>query len=268
MATSTRFIVRGSPLPEDFQGSLNQLWQAFLDRLEVISPFGEVSLRIGGIKPTSNVGLWVKDGQRIYVWSEDDKDYIPLDLTDSMPQIITVVTGMLAAYYTKTEADVALANALSAALTPITDKLNNPVNFSVTTATPIVTPDLDGASYAIVLPFTANIVESVDGSVDGGNFNAPQAGWYSINFSIHHDSASGSPTSLASIPTILVNGGGVKSGSLGIDDAYGSTITELHWEGPLNVGDTVGGKMEFNSTGSHTRTILVNNTILCGHIVR
>lgn len=81
---ATRLIPQLAPFPPGFRGNLNKFAKAFVDRLVILLPDNGLQWIIGGIKPTSNQGPWLKDGQRPYVWDEDAKDYIPMILTDSL----------------------------------------------------------------------------------------------------------------------------------------------------------------------------------------
>lgn len=82
--TNTNLVIEAAPLPPSFQGTPQQLFEAMIARMQIKSPAGASFFVIGGTEPTSNQGPWLKDGKKWYVWSDADKKYIPLDITDSL----------------------------------------------------------------------------------------------------------------------------------------------------------------------------------------
>jgi hypothetical protein len=86
----TGLVIQGAPLPPNFRGTPQQLFESMLDRMEIVSPFGITSFVIGPNKPAYNAGPWLKNGTMWYVWSDDDADYIPLDITDSQKAVYIV----------------------------------------------------------------------------------------------------------------------------------------------------------------------------------
>jgi hypothetical protein len=81
---ATRLIPQLAPFPPGFRGNLNKFAKAFVDRLVILQPDNGLQWQIGGLQPTSNVGPWLKDGLQPFVWSEDLKTYIPMDLSASL----------------------------------------------------------------------------------------------------------------------------------------------------------------------------------------
>lgn len=84
MANKTGLFLSMAPLPPDFAGTPQELLEAFIARVKIEAPFGFTSFVISSNKPTSNQGPWLKDGKQWWVWSDDDADYIPLDISASM----------------------------------------------------------------------------------------------------------------------------------------------------------------------------------------
>ena len=99
----TRLIVSAAPLAPGFQGDLNKWFRAMIDRIHVTSPFGPVQIQIGGLEPTTNVGIWWKFGTQPHVWDDVQKKYVPEDVTASLTN-----------YYNKAEVDAILADDLAA----------------------------------------------------------------------------------------------------------------------------------------------------------
>lgn len=70
--------ILGAPLPIDFQGTPQQLFDAMLARMTIGTSLGSVALlTIGNVAPTSNVGPWLKNGTTLYVWSSTTGSYVP-----------------------------------------------------------------------------------------------------------------------------------------------------------------------------------------------
>jgi hypothetical protein len=52
-------------------------------RMKIVSPTGTNFIYIGDSEPTSNVGPWLRDGIKWYVFDDGIKRYVPLDISDS-----------------------------------------------------------------------------------------------------------------------------------------------------------------------------------------
>lgn len=70
-------------IPATFRGTPDDLAVEMVRRMQIVSPSGTAFITIGDTEPTTNVGPWLKDGTKWYVWSEDIKRYVPQDITDS-----------------------------------------------------------------------------------------------------------------------------------------------------------------------------------------
>lgn len=86
----TNLVVQAAPLPPNFRGTPQQFFEAIVDRMEIVSPFGFTYFISGPNKPSSNQGPWLKDGTQWWVWSDDAADYIPLDITESQKPVYVV----------------------------------------------------------------------------------------------------------------------------------------------------------------------------------
>jgi hypothetical protein len=119
MPAPIRLVVRFTPFPPGFVGDLSKFCQAFIDRIEVLSPFAGLQWQIGGIKPTSNVGPWLNDLGQPFVWDETLKDYIPMDISLSLGDIDARVTALEdAGYDTPAARDAAIAAAVGGIAVP------------------------------------------------------------------------------------------------------------------------------------------------------
>lgn len=81
---STSLLIQMSQLSPTFKGSPQDLSVEMVRRMKIVSPSGTNFIFIGDTAPTSNVGPWLKDGTKWYVWDEATKQYVPLDVTDSV----------------------------------------------------------------------------------------------------------------------------------------------------------------------------------------
>lgn len=82
--------VTGAPLPPDFIGSPQEFFEAILTRMRVIFPTGQTSFVISDTEPSTNLGPWLKGGTQWYVWDEDTKRYIPLDISPSVEDVVVI----------------------------------------------------------------------------------------------------------------------------------------------------------------------------------
>jgi len=229
--------VRGSAIPPDFVGNLNDLWQAMLNRLEIISPFGEVNLRIGGLMPTTNVGLWL-NGKQLWVWDEVTKAYIPLDVSASV-NITGSITTALIGYATEVYVNSQIAAAFAAATPVVLPKFS--AYLDVTVPVDVVLP---GDPTKVKVTFTKT---NFDVGVGLGHFDktlsrfvVPTAGYYYFSGSLRFDfNSADAYTGLNAEISILVNGNIIAQfeESLGAM-RYGTTIGYSAYA-QLNPGDYV-----------------------------
>jgi hypothetical protein len=80
---ATNLYIQASQLPATFQGTPNDLFAEMIKRMRILSPSGTNFIFIGDTEPTSNVGPWLKDGNKWYDWDDTTKRYVPLDISDS-----------------------------------------------------------------------------------------------------------------------------------------------------------------------------------------
>lgn len=79
----TNLTIQMGRLPSTFRGGPQAFADAIVRRMKIVSPTGSNFIFIGDTEPTSNVGPWLKDGNKWYVFDEDLKRYVPLDISDS-----------------------------------------------------------------------------------------------------------------------------------------------------------------------------------------
>lgn len=82
MATLT-LTVQASALPPNWKGRPQEFLQAIAERLTVVFPEGQSTFVISDTEPSSDQGPWLKGGTQWWVYDEDDKSYVPLDISAS-----------------------------------------------------------------------------------------------------------------------------------------------------------------------------------------
>lgn len=80
---NTDLRLQVAPLPEDFEGTPQDLFTALVERAKIVSPSGSASFVTGDVMPSSNVGPWLNGGTKWYVFDVDTGTYVPLDISDS-----------------------------------------------------------------------------------------------------------------------------------------------------------------------------------------
>lgn len=83
---ATNLLIQSAPIPATFRGTPDEFREELVKRMKIVSPSGTSFIFQGESEPLSNVGPWLKDGTKWYVWSEAVKRYVPQDITDSETQ--------------------------------------------------------------------------------------------------------------------------------------------------------------------------------------
>lgn len=86
----TNLVLVAAQLPPDFEGTVQELFEAMVERLEIQSPVGTNFFVVGDIEPSSNQGPWLKNGTQWWVFNETIAGYVPLDISASLPQLFIV----------------------------------------------------------------------------------------------------------------------------------------------------------------------------------
>ena len=79
----TNLIIEMSRLPVTLNGTPQQLVEEAVRRMKIVSPTGTNFIYIGDSEPTSNVGPWLRDNTKWYVYDESINRYVPQDISDS-----------------------------------------------------------------------------------------------------------------------------------------------------------------------------------------
>lgn len=86
----TNLVVIASQLPADFSGTPQEFFAAIIKRMSIQSPAGVSFFQTGDIAPATDMGPWLKNGTKWYVWSTSEGEYVPLDITDSTEKVFTI----------------------------------------------------------------------------------------------------------------------------------------------------------------------------------
>lgn len=80
---NTNLLIQASHLPPTFSGSPDELFQAMIERMKIVSPSGTSFFVESDVMPSSNVGPWLKGGTEWWVFDKELKTYVPLDISES-----------------------------------------------------------------------------------------------------------------------------------------------------------------------------------------
>lgn len=86
----TNLVIVAAPLPADFEGSPQELYEALLERMEIQSPVGTNFFVVGDVEPASNQGPWLKNGRSWYVFNTTTGRYEPQDISESENPLFTI----------------------------------------------------------------------------------------------------------------------------------------------------------------------------------
>jgi hypothetical protein len=104
----TPYRIRASQLDPAFSGDPQAFFSAIVALMSVVAPDGVYGIVVSASAPATNVGLWLRDGTKPYVWDETTNRYVPLDLSDSLAAILTAITSLQATTGTHTTQIAAL----------------------------------------------------------------------------------------------------------------------------------------------------------------
>lgn len=80
---ATNLYIQMAQLPATFKGSPQEFANEIVRRMKILSPNGTNFIFIGDVEPTSNVGPWLRGGTQWWVWDDNIKRYVPLDISQS-----------------------------------------------------------------------------------------------------------------------------------------------------------------------------------------
>lgn len=87
-----------------FRGTLQEALDQYTTRLRIVTPYGLLRVVVSDVAPTSNVGLWLKNGTKPYVWDEVSSVYVPLDISDSLSFDYDTIVAIVLANFSLADA--------------------------------------------------------------------------------------------------------------------------------------------------------------------
>lgn len=91
---ATRLRLQIAALSPAFAGTPQEFIAELVRLSSIVSPTDFLYVVIGGSAPTTNEGIWLKDGTKPYVWDIATSQYIPADLTDSLTSILNAIVAL------------------------------------------------------------------------------------------------------------------------------------------------------------------------------
>lgn len=92
--SNTRLRLRINALSPAFEGTPQEFIAELVRLSSIVSPTDFLYVVVGGSAPTTNEGIWLKDGTKPYVWDTGTSQYIPAVLTDSLTSIIDAIAQL------------------------------------------------------------------------------------------------------------------------------------------------------------------------------
>ena len=93
---TTQLVIQGAPIDPAFEGDLQQMFEHFLERMRIVAPFGISTFVIGTQVPTTDQGplfLETATGTSLWVWNDEAKTYVPIDISNTQKERVAVQTG-------------------------------------------------------------------------------------------------------------------------------------------------------------------------------
>lgn len=92
--SNTRLRLRLNALSPAFEGTPQEFMAELVRLSSIVSPTDFLYVVVGGSAPTTNEGIWLKDGTKPYVWDTGTSQYIPAVLTDSLTSILDAIAAL------------------------------------------------------------------------------------------------------------------------------------------------------------------------------
>lgn len=92
--SNTRLRLRINALSPAFEGTPQEFIAELVRLSSIVSPTDFLYVVVGGSAPTTNEGIWLKDGTKPYVWDAGTSQYIPAVLTDSLTSILDAIAAL------------------------------------------------------------------------------------------------------------------------------------------------------------------------------
>jgi hypothetical protein len=80
---ATNLLIQLAPIPATFVGTPQDLAATMVKRMRIVSPTGISFIFTGDAEPLTDVGPWLKNGTQWWVFDDETKRYVPLDISAS-----------------------------------------------------------------------------------------------------------------------------------------------------------------------------------------
>lgn len=265
---SVPLTFRSAPLPDDYSATPEQFKNDIVARLYAETADSISFFVSGSVAPTSNVGPWLKDGVEWWVWDDGTGAYVPLQINqlslkyiaqqaepdpddyifwielDGMGKAIAikyysdgawkdVYEDKFAEYYTITQTDAAIANAIDAIQ-----------SYPAQAVTGVYGHTLPCTNVAEKIEFSVTSINPAPGPFNTANsrYIAPVSGYYQVSVSSQIDNINGTAASMEVGLSLYKNGSFYGSAMADLDS--GNIPTQRWSPGfaglvPLNQGDYI-----------------------------
>ncbi len=219
-----------SPLPYDWAGTPNELRAEITSRLRIEAQEQYALIYSGSTEPTSNIGPWLKDGNKWYVWSDATGNYVPATV-EALTNLDTI---------------------------PFRGDATAAINLVFAAA----------GSQSTTLSFTEQF--DTGNCFGSNVFTAPVDGIYHFDVKCGAAATAGTPAGNTVVLYLLKNGSQMPKEQAfeGTDDVIGRVL-QISTNLQLNAGDTIGAGVSISvGSSSGTWTITENDTSFSGFRVK
>lgn len=136
---NTELRLAVAALSPAFDGTPQEFIAELVRLSSIVSPTGIYYIVLSDTEPTSNKGMWLKDGTKPYVWDETTSGYIPADLTDSLTSVLSAITAL--------QTKVNFGRVLFSSTEPASADRTNTVWIQLSGTTPVAVRYWDGVGW-------------------------------------------------------------------------------------------------------------------------
>lgn len=222
--------IAGAPLESDFSGTPQELFDAIVARLSLESQESIALVGTGSVLPVSDQGPFLLDGNKWYMWSDDDGAYVP-QVIEFKPQL-------------------------------------NPKPWRMNMTGDQVIVFAGAGSQEVEIDFTVEY--DTDGCCSSSSFVAPDDGFYTFKAKLSLAATTGTPTANIALVYLKKNGFQMAKEQVfeELGDVYSGQTYPISTELKLLAGDVIKLAVGIQTADASTWTVYANDTWLCGHKIR
>lgn len=163
--TNTNLRLMIGALSPAFDGTPQEFIAELVRLSTIVSPNGVYYVVVSDTAPTSNLGIWLKDGTKPYVWDEGTSAYIPADLTDSLTTVLAAIAAL--------QSQAGSGRLIFSATEPASADRTNSVWVETSSGRPIALRYWDGAVWAFVPDRFPSITTTGTANAQVATFGVP-----------------------------------------------------------------------------------------------